>query len=132
MEEITNLTVHELMDKIQNKELTSSQIVEAYKNRIGEKEKDVDTFITLTLDKAEEKAKADLNRKIEEIRGEKGVPNVIIKGTDEGTYTNLIDCLDEMQICDIGKYVIVPIDDFDKEMIEYYKKNGSKSSDSAQ
>ena len=81
---------------------------------------------------AEEKAKADLNRKIEEIRGEKGVPNVIIKGTDEGTYTNLIDCLDEMQICDIGKYVIVPIDDFDKEMIEYYKKNGSKSSDSAQ
>jgi hypothetical protein len=37
-----------------------------------------------------------------------------------------------MQICDIGKYVIVPIDDFDKEMIEYYKKNGSKSSDSAQ
>ena len=81
---------------------------------------------------AEEKPKADLNRKIEEIRGQKGVPNVIIKGTDEGTYTNLIDCLDEMQMCDIGKYVIVPIDDFDKEMIEYYKKNGSKSSDSAQ
>ena len=72
------------------------------------------------------------DRKIEEIRGEKGVPNVIIKGTDEGTYTNLIDCLDEMLICDIGKYVIVPIDDFDREMIEYCKKNGSKSSDSAQ
>ena len=62
---------------------------------------------------------------IEKIRGEKGVPNVIIKGTDEGSYENLIACLNEMQICDIGKYVIVAIEDFDKEMIEYYKTNGT-------
>ena len=74
----------------------------------------------------EKKLKKALDDKIEEIRGEKGVPNVIIKGADEGTYENLIACLNEMQICDIGKYVIVPIDDFDKEMIEYFKKNGTK------
>ena len=67
----------------------------------------------------EKKLKKELDDKIEEIRGEKGVPNVIIKGTDGGSYENLISCLNEMQICDIGKYVIVPIDDFDKEMIEY-------------
>ena len=74
---------------------------------------------------AEKKAKKKLDDEIEKIRGEKGVPNVIIKGTDEGSYENLIACLNEMQICDIGKYVIVAIEDFDKEMIEYYKKNGT-------
>ena len=87
MEEITNLTVHELMDKIQNKELTSSQIVEAYKNRIGEKEKDVDTFITLTLDKAEEKAK-EIDKEREEGKNKSelsGIPigikdNICTKG----------------------------------------------------
>lgn len=80
---------------------------------------------------AEQKAKAKLQAQIEDIRGEKGVPNVIIKGTDEGSYENMIDCLDEMQICDIGKYVIVPIDDFDKKMIEHYKQTGGKSAPAA-
>jgi len=74
---------------------------------------------------AETKAKATLNEEIDKIRGEKGVPNIIIKGMDEGSYKNLIDCLDEMQICDIGKYVIVPITDFDKQMIKYYKEHGN-------
>lgn len=81
---------------------------------------------------AEQKAKAKLDAEIEKVRGEKGVPNVIIKGTDGGSYENLIDCLDEMQICDIGKYVIVPIDDFDKKMIEYYKQHKGKSAPAAQ
>ena len=80
----------------------------------------------LTADAFEEKkAKEQLDKKIEEIRGEKGVPNVIIKGTDEGSYENLVSCLNEMQICEIGKYVIVPIEDFDKEMIAFYKENGT-------
>lgn len=80
----------------------------------------------LTADAFEEKkAKDELDKKIEEIRGEKGVPNVIIKGTDEGSYENLVSCLNEMQICEIGKYVIVPIEDFDKEMIAFYKENGT-------
>ena len=80
----------------------------------------------LTADAFEEKkAKEQLDKKIEEIRGEKGVPNVIIKGTDEGSYENLVSCLNEMQIFEIGKYVIVPIEDFDKEMIAFYKENGT-------
>ncbi len=56
MKEITNLTVHELVDKLNKKELTSKEIVEAYKARIEEKEKDVQAFVTLTLDKALEEA----------------------------------------------------------------------------
>ena len=43
---ITNLTVHELMDKLANKELTSEEITKAYVERINEKEKDVNAFVT--------------------------------------------------------------------------------------
>lgn len=64
MEEITKLTVHELIEKIQNKELTSEQIVQAYADRINEKEKDIDSFITLNLNEAKEQAKKiDAERK---------------------------------------------------------------------
>ena len=57
MEEITRLTVHELVEKLKNKELTSEQIVQAYSDRINEKEKDVEAFITITTEKAMEQAK---------------------------------------------------------------------------
>ena len=38
----------------------------------------------------------------------KGYPTAIIKATDDASYMNLIDA-DEMQICNIGKYVITDI-----------------------
>ena len=57
MEDITRLTVHELVEKIQKNELTSSQIVEAYSKRIEERESDVGAFITSTLEDAKNKAK---------------------------------------------------------------------------
>ncbi len=57
MEDITRLTVHELVEKIQKNELTSSQIVEAYVAKIEEKELDVGAFITSTLEDAKNKAK---------------------------------------------------------------------------
>ena len=60
-------------------------------------------------------------KELSKIKSEKGVPNVIIKATDEAIYENLINVLDEMQICGIGKYVIDKISDFDKKMIEHYK-----------
>ena len=44
---ITNLTVHELMDKLEKKELTSEEITKAYVDRINEKEKDVKAFVTI-------------------------------------------------------------------------------------
>lgn len=46
--EIYELTVHELMDKLEKKELTSTQITESYLKRIEEKEKDVQAFVTIT------------------------------------------------------------------------------------
>jgi len=55
---------------------------------------------------------------VKELRNGKNTPTVIIKATDEATYKNLVDALDEMQICNIGKYVIVPIADTDKDLIK--------------
>ncbi len=64
MESITNLTVHELVEKIKNNELTSEEITKAYIDRINEKEKDVDAFVTLTTDDAlKESKKIDEERK---------------------------------------------------------------------
>ena len=54
---ITDLTVHELMEKLEKKELTSEEITKAYIDRINEKEKDVDAFVTLTTDDALKQAK---------------------------------------------------------------------------
>ena len=55
--------------------------------------------------------------KIAEAKEEKGSPTVIIKAADKSTYKNLIDALDEMQICCISKYVIVPITDGEEALL---------------
>lgn len=54
---ITELTVHELKEKLDKKEITASEITNAYAQRIEEKEKDVQAFITTLTDEAGEKAK---------------------------------------------------------------------------
>ena len=43
---------------------------------------------------------------------------VIIKATDKATYKNLVDALDEMQICSIGKYVIDNINPDDMKLLK--------------
>ena len=54
--EIYELTVHELIDKLDKKELTSKQILESYLKRIDEKEPEVQAFVTKNNDNALEKA----------------------------------------------------------------------------
>ena len=61
---ITELTVHELLEKLKNKELTSAEITKAYVDRINEKEKDVQAFITPLTDEAIKKAE-EIDEKIE-------------------------------------------------------------------
>ena len=51
-------------------------------------------------------SEAQFKKEVSEIKGGKNTPTVIIKATDNSTYKNLIDALDEMQICSVGKYVI--------------------------
>ena len=55
--ELTELTVHELKEKLAKKEITAEQIVKAYSDRIAAKESDVKAFITTLCDEALEKAK---------------------------------------------------------------------------
>lgn len=74
--DITELTVHELQEKLKSKELTVTEITKAYVDRINEKEKDVNAFITLLRDDAIEKSK-DIEEKINngEIKSElAGIP----------------------------------------------------------
>lgn len=85
---ITDLTVHELQDKLKSKELTVSQIMEAYCDRIEEKEQEVGAFVTTYLDEAKEQAK-ETEEKIDsgEVSGDfAGLPigikdNICVKGT---------------------------------------------------
>jgi Biopolymer transport protein len=49
-------------------------------------------------------------------------PQVLIKAAENSNYRNLIDALDEMQICNIGVYAIVDIADGDKYLM--FQKTG--------
>ena len=52
------LTVHELMEKLEKNEITSEDIIKSYSNRIDEKEKDVQAFVTVTADEALKQAES--------------------------------------------------------------------------
>lgn len=61
---ITELTVHELVEKLQKKELTKEEITKAYVDRIQEKEQEVQAFVTIcedALQKAKEQKEDDSN-----------------------------------------------------------------------
>jgi len=61
---ITELTVHELKEKLDKKEITITDITKAYVDRINEKEKDVQAFVTLTTEEALNKAE-EIQAKVE-------------------------------------------------------------------
>ena len=71
----------------------------------------------------EQKVKAEYKERLAKIKNADYTPSVIIKASDKATYENLIDVLDEMQICNIGRYVIDKFAEGDKLKIEAYKKN---------
>jgi hypothetical protein len=52
---------------------------------------------------------------------------VIIKATDKATYKNLIDALDEMEICNIGVYVIDTITKGDRFLLKNRETKGAFS-----
>jgi len=70
-------------------------------------------------------SQADYNRQVSDIKGGKGTPVVIIKAADKATYKNLIDALDEMQICNIGKYVIDKMTPGETFLIRNYRLKGA-------
>lgn len=82
-----------------------------------------------------EKAKKQISEeqfktKSAEIKNAKDGQVVVIKPTDGASYKNLVDVLDEMQICSIGKYAIVDMADGDNFLVENYKTKGALSASS--
>ncbi len=85
---ITELTVHDLQQKLKSKELTIAEILESYCNRINEKEPEVEAFVTTYLEEAKAEAKK-IQEKIdngEDLGEYAGIPigikdNLCMKGT---------------------------------------------------
>ena len=64
----------------------------------------------LKKDKADKKVnEEDYKTRLSEYRASKNAPVVMIKAADDSNYKNLVDILDEMNICNIGRYAIVDI-----------------------
>ena len=73
----------------------------------------------LKKDKADKKvSEADYTQRLSEYRASKGAPVIMIKASDDSNYKNLVDILDEMQICNIGRYAIVDITPEDLALID--------------
>lgn len=60
-----------------------------------------------------------------ELRKSRESITVVIKPTEKSSYKNLVDALDEMQVCNIGKYAIVDMEEADDFLMENYKNKGS-------
>ena len=66
--DITESTVHELIEKIKNKELTVTEINQAYIDRINLREKDIQAFITVLDKEALERSK-NISNNLSELAG---------------------------------------------------------------
>ena len=85
---ITELTVHELQQKLKSKELTIQEIMESYCERINEKEPEVEAFVTTYLEEAKAEAQK-VQEKLdngEDLGEYAGIPigikdNLCMKGT---------------------------------------------------
>ena len=69
----------------------------------------------------------EYRKQVSEIKSGKDTPTVIIKATDDASYKNLIDALDEMLICNIGKYVITDIAEADEFLMKNFDEKGALS-----
>jgi len=73
----------------------------------------------LKKDRADKKvSEVDYKKRLSDYRSSKDAPVVMIKATDDSNYKNLVDILDEMQICNIGRYAIVDITPEDLALID--------------
>jgi biopolymer transport protein ExbD len=60
----------------------------------------------------------EMKKRIAGIKANKDALIVVIKADDKAKYRNLVDILDEMLICNIGRYAIVDITPVEQELIK--------------
>lgn len=79
----------------------------------------------LKAEKLEKKfSDEEYNKRAMKIKDVNTAPVVMIKATDDATYENLVDALDEMQICSISKYAIVDITEGDEFLLDNLEQKG--------
>ena len=79
----------------------------------------------LKAEKLEKKfSDEEYNERAMKIKDVNTAPVVMIKSTDDATYENLVDALDEMQICGISKYAIVDITEGDEFLLDNLEQKG--------
>jgi biopolymer transport protein ExbD len=83
---------------------------------------------SLRLQKDQKRISQDVyDQKVKEIRDSKDGQVVIIKPMDKSTYRNLVDALDEMQICSIGRYAVTDLTPGDEFVVKNLKQSGALS-----
>jgi biopolymer transport protein ExbD len=60
----------------------------------------------------------EMKQRIANIKANKDALIVVIKADDKAKYKNLVDILDEMLICNIGRYAIVDITPIEQDLIK--------------
>ena len=114
--EIYELTVHELLDKLDKKEITVEDITKSYIDRINDKEKDVQAFISILDKEALEKAKTITTRNTKFA----GIPigikdNINIKGTKTTCSSKMLENF-------VSPYNATVIDNMNKENMIFLGK----------
>ncbi len=66
----------------------------------------------------------DFKKLSAEARANKNAPQIMIKATDEASYKGLVDALDEMLVCNIGKYAVVDFTEADEFLIKNLETKG--------
>jgi len=82
----------------------------------------------LKLERAEKGNKMteeEFRERSKDIKADIDALTVVIKPMATSNYKNLVDALDEMQICSVGKYAIVDVTDGDHFLVENYKTKGA-------
>ena len=120
--ELYELTVHELMDKLEGGEITSEEIIKSYFNRIKEKDSQVKAYISLLEGEALAKAKkVDEDRKTgKSVSKYAGIPigikdNMCIKGTKTTCSSKMLENF-------VAPYNATVIEKLNKEDIIYLGK----------
>lgn len=70
------------------------------------------------LFKVSKMTEADMKANISRLKSDKKGLIVVIKADDNAKFSNIVDILDEMLICNIGRYAIVDISDPELELIK--------------
>ncbi len=77
------------------------------------------------LERGDQMPVEEFNERSNEIKGDIDALTVVIKPLQASNYRNLVDALDEMQICSVGKYAIVDPTEGDLFLVENYRTRGA-------